>query len=205
MSNIRLMSLDYRVIHFLAIVSLGAITVTGSSEHGFSLLTFHIDFGLFAEAVLAAYSTILLAQHRVRLFDVVRHPLGAQLREGFAVLQRYLSGRPIPAEVKSRMGRYNVLATYASLALALGFIPLTVGGVEMTLIPPRTLLFEEMKVIHLFGVGIIGLFFLVHFFAVIHPENWPLLRAMFTNGRVPFDWAREHLAGYLGKPGGSRE
>ena len=69
----------------------------------------------------------------------------------------------------------------------------------MTFLQKGTLLYEQMKLLHVFGVGLIALFFLVHVFAVFNSENRPLLKAMFTNGRVSREWAREHLAGFLRK------
>ena len=45
--------------------------------------------------------------------------------------------------------------------------------------------------------GLIALFFLVHVFAVFNPDNRALFKAMFSSGRVPFDWARESMAGYV--------
>ena len=193
------MSLDYREVHFLAIISIGALLATGSSEHGFSLLTFHIDFGLLCGTVVAVYSLIVLAKHRVRLFDLFRNSIKSQVKESFAVLGKYLLGTPYPVEVKSRMGRYNVLASYASLILALSFAPLTIGGVAMIFLQRGTLLYEEMKILHVFGVGLIALFFLAHIFTVFNPENRPLLRAMFSSGRVQLEWAKEHLAKYIRK------
>lgn len=134
---------------------------------------------------------------RVRLFDSLKNPLAFQIREAFAVISRYLLGTPFPAEIKTRIGRYNILQSYASLALALSFVPLAVGGVAMIFVKRETLLFEEMKVLHLFGVGLMALFFLVHIFAVFHKDNRSLLKAVFTNGRVPLDWAREHVPALL--------
>jgi formate dehydrogenase subunit gamma len=197
--QVKLMSVDYRLVHITAIFSLGALLLTGSSEHGFSLLTFHIDFGILCLAILGAYSIFLVAKHRVRLFDALRNPISAQIKEGYAVVGKYLAGTPYPMDVKLRLGRYNILASYASLLLAISFIPLTVGGIAMIFLQRGTFIYEEMKALHLLGVGLIALFFLIHIFAVFNPENRPLLKAMFSNGRVRIDWAKDHLASYLHK------
>jgi hypothetical protein len=180
----KLMSLDFRIVHILAIFSLGALTLTGISEHGFSLLPFHVYFGTACGVVLAVYSFIVFARRRVRLFDSIKRPLNSQVKEGFAVVSKYLFGASLPSDVKAQMGRYNILASYASLVLALSFIPLTIGGVAMVFLQRGTFVYEEMKALHLLGVGLIALFFLVHFFAVINSENRPLLKAMFGYGQV---------------------
>ncbi len=195
-SQLRLMSLDYRLIHAATIVSIGALLLTGSRERGLSLLQFHIDFGLLSVAVLGVYSLIMLLKHRVWLFDALREPVSSQIREGLAIARKYSLGTPYPPEVQSRMGRHNILATYASLVLVLSFIPLMGGGIAMVFLQRGTTVFELARFLHLMGVGLIGLFFLVHVLAVFHPENWPLLKAMFSSGRVPIEWAREHLAGW---------
>lgn len=198
-AKVKLMSLDYRLVHIAAIFSLAALLLTGSTEHGFSFLPFHIYFGIGCGIVIAAYSFIVFVRHRVILFDPIKRPLNFQIREGFAVLAKYVFGAPLPLDVKSKMGRYNILASYASLVLTLSLIPLAIGGVAMVFLQRGTFLYEEMKALHLFGVGLISLFFLVHFFAVFNSENRPLLKAMFSYGQVQIEWAREHLADYARK------
>jgi len=190
------MSLDYRLVHATAIVSLFLLLVTGSREHGLPFLTFHIDFGIFCGVVLGIYCTILFITHRVRLFEALKNPFSVQFKEAYAILGRYMSGTPYPDDVKRGFGRYNILATYASLGLALSFILLTVGGVAMVFLQRGTILYEEMRILHVGGVGLIVLFFLIHIFAVINPDNRPLLRAMFSKGKVPLDWVRDHLSAY---------
>lgn len=201
--RIKLMNLDYRIVHFLMVVSLFALLATGPSDEGRGNMTFHVDFGFVWGGALVAYAAYLVARHRVRLFDALKSPISSQMRDGFAVVRRYTLGTPYPDDVKKRSGRYNVLATYASLVLVLSFIPLTVGGVGMVFLQRGSSLYELMKILHVGGVGLIALFFLAHFFAVIHADNRPLLRAMFTNGRVPADWAREHLSAHVQENSGS--
>jgi len=55
------------------------------------------------------------------------------------------------------------------------------------------------------------LFTLAHVFAITHHANLPILKAMFTNGRVALRWAEEHMPRYIkarvareevGSPGG---
>ena len=196
-NEIKLMSFDYRVVHAVAIGSLFALLVTGSREHGLPFLSFHIDFGISCGVVLGVYCLILAAKHRVRLFDALRNPFSIQIREVFAVIARYTFGSAYPESVKVNFGRYNILATYASLGLTLSFLPLAFGGVAMVFLSHGTLVYEEMKILHVGGIAMIAVFFVVHFFAVINSDNRPLLKAMFSNGKVPVTWARDHLGTYL--------
>jgi formate dehydrogenase subunit gamma len=196
------MSIDYRIVHFVAIISLSALLLTGilrprTLDLGPSFLSFHIDFGILSGIALAVYCIFLTFKGRVRLFDALRNPVPNQIKEASAILGSYLSGSPFPEDVKQVMGRHNILATYASLGLGLSFIPLTIGGIALTLVQRGTSIYEEMKLLHVFGVGLIALFFLVHLFAVSNRDNRPLLRAVFSNGRVSLEWAREHIPAYL--------
>lgn len=197
--RVKLMSLDYRIAHFLTIISIFALLVTGPSERSAANSVFHIDFGLLWGGVLIAYSLYLVVRHRVRMFDALKSPVTSQIKDGFAILQHYTLGTPFPSETEQRMGRYNILATYASLVLVLSFIPLTVGGVWMIFLQRGTAMYETMKLLHLMGVGLIALFFLVHLFAVIQAEHRPLLKAVFTSGKVSLEWARKHLGEYASK------
>ena len=191
--KVRLMSLDYRIAHFLIIISIFALLVTGPSERRGASSAFHIEFGLLWGVALIAYSLYLLVRHRVEMFNALKNPITSQVRDGFAILRHYTLGTPFPSETEQRMGRYNVLATYASLVLVLSFIPLTVGGVWMIFLERGTAMYETMKLLHLMGVGLIAAFFLVHLFAVIQAEHRPLLKAVFTTGKVSLEWARKHL------------
>ena len=198
------MSADYRLVHLVAIISLFALLLTGflgprSFNLGQPFLSFHIDFGILSGVVLAIYCIFLTAKGRVRLFDALRNPISNQIKEASAILGSYLGGSPYSEDVKQGMGRHNILATYASLGLGLSFIPLTFGGIALILVQRGTSLYEEMKLLHVFGVGLIALFFLVHLFAVSNRDNRPLLRAVFSNGRVSLEWAREHIPAYLRK------
>ncbi|MHB1909449.1 MAG: cytochrome b/b6 domain-containing protein [Nitrososphaerales archaeon] len=193
------MSLDYRLIHIASVVSIGALLLTGNTELGFSMFAFHVDFGITCAIILAVYCSVLVSKHKVRLLDPLKRSFKAQLKEAVAVLNKYTLGTPYASEVKSQMGRHNVLAAYASLMLVFSFFPLGIGGTAMLFLQRGTLIYEEMKFLHLSGVGLVALFFVFHIFAVFNVENRPLLRAMFSNGKVPLDWARSHLSEYMGK------
>jgi formate dehydrogenase subunit gamma len=196
------MSADYRLVHLVAIISLFALLLTGilrpgSFNLGLTFLSFHIDFGIISGVVLAIYCIFLKVKDRVRLFDAFRNSISIQIKEASAILGYYLSGSPYSEGMKQGLSRHNILAAYASLGLGLSFIPLTTGGIALIFVQRGTSLYEEMKVLHVFGVGLIALFFLMHLFAVSNRDNRPLLKAMFSNGRVPLEWAWEHMPAYL--------
>lgn len=56
-----------------------------------------------------------------------------------------------------------------------------------------------MLLVHYTGVYLTGAFFFLHVFAVIKGENRPLLRAVFTNGKVSLDWVKDHMQKFLEK------
>ena len=190
--RIRVMTPDYRFVHYLTMFAVLILYLTGSFARGSVGSSLHESLGLAWGGTLLVYGVGLALTHRVRIFDALLKPLALQVREGGALILHYVAGVPLPDSVRKSLSRYNVLATYASVLLIVGLIPLSAGGVSLVFLRPGSQLFFVMLRLHLLGVAFIGIFFLMHFFAVLTSENRTLVRAVLTDGKVPVDWAEEH-------------
>jgi len=199
------MTLDYRVIHLLNVFVAFALLFTGLGSSPGMLhrlipgsALFHSALGVASIVVIAFYGLYLLGVHRVRLFDgFQRKRLGDQFNEAKSILWNYTFGSPLPPNVKEGIGRHNVLASYASALLVVAFGLLAGSGVMLLILKPFTLLYGSMLQIHNISVELTALFFFLHLFAVLKRENRPLLYAVFSNGKVPLIWAKEHMARFL--------
>ena len=198
--RIKVMTLEYRVIHLLTVFGAFALLFTGvGSFPGSPQTLLHIELGIASIVVLGGYGVYLLAIRQVRLFDGLRKPISDQIREAKAILVNYVASVSIPLNIRRGLARYNVLASYVTIMLAIGFGELAISGVSLMFLAPGAAMFDSMLGIHIFGVGLVALFFLFHFFAVLSGENRPLLRAVFTNGKVPLNWALDPMTKFLDK------
>jgi formate dehydrogenase subunit gamma len=189
---------EYRIIHLLTIVAAFALLFTGvGSFRGSPKSVFHTWLGIASVGVIVGYGGYLLVTHGVRLFDGLRKPISGQFRESKAILENYTFDISIPINVKKGIARYNVLASYASVLLAAGFGELAVTGLLLAFLKPVGPLYQFLLQAHSIGVYLSAAFFFLHTFAVLKGENRPLLRAVFTDGMVPVNWAREHMQKFL--------
>ncbi len=163
--------------------------------------TWHRVVGFTWGAFIIAYTLYIILFHRqLHLFDGLRKPLREQLREAKAVFRFYLLGEPMPEDVKEKMGRHNVLVGYLAILIVVSVVLLSVSGVLLVYAEAWGLSLSTVRLmllLHDIGFALALLFVLLHTFAVLLPHNRPLLVAMFSHGRVPLDWAREHMAGYV--------
>jgi formate dehydrogenase subunit gamma len=200
LEEVKIMGAEFRVFHVLAILSLLVLLFTGFGAFlGGQRLLIHVSLGISSLIILLGYGVYLIKYRKVRLFDGLHKTLPDQLKEAQAVLLNYAEGAVLPGDVKRTMGRYNVLASYASVLLTIAAASLAVSGISLTLLKPPNSLLLIMLRIHIAGVYLVAFFFLLHFSAVIMGGNRPLLRAVFTNGKVPLSWARDHMAKFLNK------
>ncbi len=163
--------------------------------------TWHRVVGFTWGAFILAYALYILLFHRqLHVFDGLRKPLGDQIREAKAVVRHYILGEPIPEDVRERMGRHNVLVGYLAILILASVLLLSVSGVLLVYAEAWGLSLSTVRLLlllHDVGFALALLFVLLHTFAVLLPHNRPLLVAMFSHGKVPLDWAREHMPGYL--------
>lgn len=151
--------------------------------------------------LLVVYGIYMVASRRVRVFDPLRKPLRQQIREAAALASHYALGRPMPKDVEESLDRHNVLVAYLTVVLVAAFVLAGASGAAMVYLPMSQDQYRLMLLLHDLGFYLSVLFTLFHIFAVTHPANLPLLRAMFSGGTVPLEWARRHMPLYLRKRG----
>ncbi|MEM0438999.1 MAG: cytochrome b/b6 domain-containing protein [Sulfolobales archaeon] len=178
----------------------GAITVGAQVARAI-----HRFIGPLWGALLIAYGIYLIAAKKIRVFDPLRKPIRQQIREAVALTNHYAFGKPLPKDIEENLDRHNVLVSYLTIVLVIAFI--MVGGsgaaiIYLNLTPEQH---RIMLLIHDIGFYLSVLFTLAHIFATTHPANIPLLKAMFTNGMVPIEWAEKHMPLYLRKILGKKE
>jgi formate dehydrogenase subunit gamma len=204
--KIKIMGREYRIIHLLNIFAGFALLFTGlGSSPGlfhtflpFSAL-FHTYLGLTSVLVIATYGAILIGINRVRLFDGFRKKVSEQFEEAKAIVRNYTIGASLPTDVRKGMARHNVLASYASVLLIIGFGELALSGLLLIFLNSGSELYKTMLLVHNTGVYLTAAFFFLHLFAVLKGENRPLLSAVFTNGKVSLNWAKDHMEKFLEK------
>jgi len=150
-------------------------------------------------ALLVAYTAYILVSGRYELLRTFAKPLGQQVREAYALLAHYLLGREIPEDVRRGMGRHNVLAAYLAMLLVVGVILVGASGMAIVYLNLTPSQHRLMLLLHDIGFYLTVLFLIGHVFAVFHPSNTPLLKAMFGDGKVSLEWAREHMHAYVEK------
>ena len=202
------MSSEYRVIHALTFLGALALLFTGLGSTPSDIRSFlyqgsaksliHIALGITSIITLTVYGAYLMNIHGIRLFDGLKKPVSGQSEEAKAVLRNYILGTHLPTNIKQGMARHNVLASYSSILLVVGFAQLMTSGVLLIFLKSGSM-YESMLQIHNIGVYLTAIFFFLHLFAVLKGENRPLLRAAFTNGKVPLIWARDHMERFLKK------
>ncbi len=162
--------------------------------------TWHRIVGLTWGAFIVAYAIYILLFGRIHVFDGLKKPLRMQIREAKALIRMYMLGEPLPGDVKENMGRHNVLVGYLFIILLIAALLLSVSGVLLVYAEPLGLSLSTVRLmllLHDLGFALSILFFLLHTFAVVMPQNRPILVAMFSHGRLPLDWALEHMPGYI--------
>jgi formate dehydrogenase subunit gamma len=210
--KVKIMGREYRIIHLLNIFAGFALLFTGiGSSPGILNTFFHTYFGITSVAffhnylglativVIACYGAYLISVNRVRLFDGFRKKASNQLEEAKAILRNYANGTPLPTDVRKGMARHNVLASYASVLLTIGFGELVLSGISLIFLNSGSELYKTMLLVHNTGIYLTAAFFFLHLFAVLKGENRPLLRAVFTNGEVSLNWAKDHMPKFLEK------
>jgi len=170
----------------------GAITVGAEVARAI-----HRFIGPLWGAFLIVYVLYLVITRKIFVFKPLRRPLRDQIREAIALSNQYALGKPLPRDVEENLDRHNVLVAYLTILLVVSFI--LVGGsgaaiIYLNLTPDQHRL---MMLLHDIGFYISILFTLAHIFAVTHPANVPILKAMFTNGMVSLEWAEKHMPRHI--------
>ncbi|MEB3780162.1 MAG: cytochrome b/b6 domain-containing protein [Desulfurococcales archaeon] len=162
--------------------------------------TWHRVVGIAWGVMITFYAVYTLLFSRVSVFDGLRKPFRQQLREAKALMKMYLLGEPLPEDVKRGIGRHNVLVGYLFILLLVAVVLVSISGVLLVYAEPLALSTGAIRLLYLLhdiGFALSILFFLLHTFAVLMPQNRPLLVAMFSSGRIPVRWLREHMPLYL--------
>jgi formate dehydrogenase subunit gamma len=157
----------------------------------------HRMAGLLWGFIIVVYVAYLLVSGRLEMLRVLRKPVGQQLREASAILSHYLLGRELPEDVRKGLDRHNVLTAYLALLLAIGVVLVGFSGLAMAYLDLTPSQYRLMLLLHDIGFYLTVIFLIGHVFAVFHPSNVILLKAMFGDGRVPLSWAREHMNAYV--------
>jgi formate dehydrogenase subunit gamma len=161
----------------------------------------HAFVGYVWGIALIIYGINLLAFKKIEIFRPLARPISEQIREAKAVMSHYLAGRPMPPDVARNLDRHNVLVAYLGVLLLIIIALFAVSGVGLTLFRPDPVTAGVLLLLHDIAFGLSILFLALHFFAVSHPSNRPLLGAMFTDGKVDLEWARHHMPRYLERRG----
>ena len=208
--RISVIGLDFRFMHIILILgsafllysALGADDESGFVGSGLNLFYLHRYVGLLWGFLILIYGFYAIIRRRkVRILEPLGKPILDQIREGFSVVGKYFLNIRISDGVRSKMGRHNVMASYAFVMLLFGFLLMGVGGLGLILIPAG----EENDFwlgMHIAGAGLLVLFVLAHGFAVLNRVNWPLIPAVFFHGKVKKEWAEKSMPGYMADVGG---
>lgn len=159
----------------------------------------HRMIGILWGVTIIVYASYVVLTGRVMLFDTLRKPLREQLREATALVKAYVFGSEIPMDIKRGIGRHNVLASYLTLLLIFGVLMVSLSGVAIVYLSLTPEQHRLMLLIHDIGFYIIMIFLVGHLFAVFHPKNVILLNAMFGDGKVPLEWAKDEMPAYIEK------
>ena len=195
--KIKIMNFGYRAVHLVNLFAVLALFLSGNSDTRFHNISLHIETGLLWGGILVAYGVYLLAIRKIRLFDGFLKPVSEQVEEAKAVIRNYIAGSEFPTSVRRGMSRYNTLASYVTTVLVLAFALLPISGVLLIFLKSGTGAYNSMRSIHNVGVAFTIFFLILHLFATASKENRPLLRAVFTNGKVSLTWAKDHIQKFL--------
>lgn len=183
---------------FLLYSALGADDDERFVSRGLNLYYLHRYVGLLWGSLIICYGIYtVIRRRRVRILEPIGRPIMDQIREGFSVVGKYLLNIRISEQVRSKMGRHNVMASYAFVMLLFAFFLLGIGGLGLVYFPGGGDENDLWLGIHLAGAGLLVLFVLAHGFAVLNRVNWPLIPAVFFSGRVRREWAEKSMPGYL--------
>ncbi len=183
---------------FLLYSALGADDDERFVSSGLNLYYLHRYVGLLWGTLIIVYGVYtLIRRRRVRILEPIGRPIIEQIREGFSVIGKYFLNIRISDQVRSRMGRHNVMASYAFVMLLFAFLLLGVGGLGLVYFPGGGDENDLWLGMHLAGAGLLALFVLAHGFAVLNRVNWPLIPAVFFNGKVRREWAEKSMPGYV--------
>ena len=181
------------MVHLCNSFAVLALVLTGNTDTLLHNYLVHVWLGFSWGTVLLLYGVNLIRTRAVRLFDGMRKPIPHQLREAVALLQNYLLGADISPNVKHGMARHNVLASYASVLMVVSFAQLAMSGVWMVFLTSGGQLYQTLRQVHNLGVLLTIVFFAIHLFGVLQGQNRPLLRAVYTDGKVSRTWVMEHM------------
>lgn len=205
-SKIKLIGLDFRLMHPILIVGsafllYSALTMDDDGEilrGGYSMFILHRYLGLLWGFLILLYAVYAIFKKKhVHILQPITRPFKEQILEGFSVTAKYFFGRRISDRVRSGMNRHNVMASYAFVGLVFGLFLLAAGGIGMMSSTSDSGFYEIYLAVHVAGAGILLLFVLAHIFAVFNRSNWPLLKAVFTTGKVKESWAMLSMPGYF--------
>ncbi len=205
--RISVIGLDFRFMHLILILGSAFLLYSalgadddgdGIISTGLNLYYLHRYVGLVWGALIILYGIYALIRRRkVRILEPIGRPILEQIREGFSVVGKYFLNIRISDRVRSKMGRHNVMASYAFVMLIFGFLLLAIGGLGMIYLPGGGEENDFWLGIHIAGAGLLVLFVLAHGFAVMNRVNWPLIPAVFFNGKVSREWAEKSMPRYV--------
>lgn len=211
--RISIIGLDFRFMHIVLILGAAFLLYSGlgadDDNHfvssGLNLYYLHRYFGLLWGMMIIFYGLYaVIRRRRVRILEPIGRPLMDQMREGFSVVGKYFLNIRISERVRSKMGRHNVMASYAFLMLIFAFLLLGIGALGLIYFPGGGDENDLWLGIHLAGAGLLVLFVLAHGFAVFNRTNWPLIPAVFLNGKVKREWAEKSMPNYTADIGKTR-
>lgn len=195
-TRISVIGLDFRIVHFILMLgsafllysALGLDEDEGGFSTGLNMYYLHRNIGLLWGAVLVIYALyVVTVKRRARILEPIGRPIGEQIREGFSVVLKYFFHIRMSERVRTKMGRHNVMASYAFVFLILGLFLLAAGGLGMVL-SPANMENEFFLAIHVGGAALLALFVVAHGFAVLNKSNRPLIRAVMFDGTVKKEW-----------------
>ncbi|QOJ78921.1 cytochrome b/b6 domain-containing protein [Infirmifilum lucidum] len=157
----------------------------------------HRILGVLWGIMIIVYGIYLVGFRKLEVLRPLRKPLKEQVAEVKALAGRYILGKPLPKEVEEKLDRHNVFVAYLALLLAVAFALLAFSGASMVFLPLTIEQYRLMLLLHDIGFYLSLLFVYLHLFASLHPANAPILRAMFRDGTVTLEEAKQHMPQWL--------
>lgn len=94
------------------------------------------------------------------------------------------------------IGFHHPMEKLLLLSVHIGLLLLGISGLPMVFLNIGYEYRALLLLIHEIGFLLVLIPIVGHFMLAINPVNWPVLKAMFTNGQVPQRWAEKHHPGW---------
>ncbi len=119
-------------------------------------------------------------------------PGWSDVRDSIRIALRWLGLR----KEYPTIGFRHPLEKFLVVSVHAGLILLGASGIPIVLFNVGYEYRALLLAVHDIGFLLVIIPLIGHFMLAINPVNWPTLKAMFTNGKVPVSWAKKHHPGW---------